>query len=81
MTLWFQECNDREADRIAGLIAQAKHVPPAQVLPYEAAKALQEAACTPVLPSDPSNRKRAIEHAIARVRQTFPQYFKQGDPA
>lgn len=53
-----------------------KNLPPANVLPREAAKLLQQAAQTPITRNDPLARVKAIEKAVERVKRDHPQYFQ-----
>lgn len=46
------------------------------VLPPDAAKALQQAAKTPITASDPNARSKAVERATALVKRKYPQFFK-----
>lgn len=48
----------------------------AQVLPLAAARMLQQAAQTPIPPSDPRARVKAIEKAIDKVKALHPHHFK-----
>lgn len=52
-----------------------KPLPPANVLPRDAAKLLQQAAQTPIT-LDPLARVKAIEKAIERVKREYPQFFQ-----
>lgn len=54
-----------------------KNPPPANVLPRDAAKLLQQAAQTPITRADPLARVKAIEKAIERVKREYPQFFKE----
>ena len=51
-------------------------LPPANVLPRDAAKLLQQAAQTPITRADPLARVKAIEKAIERVKREYPQFFQ-----
>jgi len=53
-----------------------KNQPPANVLPSDAAKLLQQAAQTPITRADPLARVKAIEKAIERVKREYPQFFQ-----
>lgn len=53
-----------------------KNLPPANVLPRDAAKLLQQAAQTPIPGHDPLARVKAIEKAIERVKRDHPQFFQ-----
>lgn len=53
-----------------------KPLPPANVLPRDAAKLLRQAAQTPITRADPLARVKAIEKAIERVKRDHPQFFK-----
>ena len=53
-----------------------KNLPPANVLPSDAAKLLQQAAQTPLPRADPLARVKAIEKAIERVKREYPQFFQ-----
>ena len=53
-----------------------KNLPPANVLPRDAAKLLQQAAQTPITRADPLARVKAIEKAIERVKREYPQFFR-----
>ena len=53
-----------------------KNLPPAKVLPYDAARLLQQAAQTPIPGHDPLARVKAIEKAIERVKREHPQFFR-----
>ena len=53
-----------------------KNLPPAKVLPPEAARLLQQAAQTPITRADPLARVKAIEKAIERVKREYPQFFQ-----
>ena len=46
-------------------------------LPLEAQQILIRASMTPITPTDPLARVKAIEKATQRVRQLFPQYFRK----
>lgn len=50
--------------------------PIAQVLPREAAQALQDAAYTPT-DYDPLARQKAVERMTAKVKATYPRFFQQ----
>lgn len=52
-----------------------KNLPPANVLPRDAAKLLQQAAQTPITRADPLARVKAIEKAIERVKREYPPIF------
>ncbi len=54
-----------------------KNLPPAKVLPTDAAKLLKQAAQTPITRADPLARVKAIEKAVERVKRQFPQFFKE----
>ena len=54
-----------------------KNLPPAKVLPQEAARLLQQAAQTPIPGHDPLARVKAIDKAIERVKRQYPQFFKE----
>lgn len=45
------------------------------VLPWHLREALQRAAATPVTPTDPQARRRAVDEAIRRARLQAPEYF------
>lgn len=47
------------------------------LLPEKAKNILQQAAATPVHPRDPLARQRAINQAMAKVREMYPQFFKR----
>lgn len=53
-----------------------KNLPPAKVLPPEAARLLQQAAQTPIPGHDPLARVKAIDKAIERVKREYPQFFQ-----
>ena len=53
-----------------------KNLPPANALPRDAAKLLQQAAQTPITRADPLARVKAIEKAIERVKRENPQFFQ-----
>ena len=61
-----------------------KNLPPANVLPRDAAKLLprdaakllQQAAQTPITRADPLARVKAIEKAIELVKREYPQFFQ-----
>ena len=53
-----------------------KNLPPANALPRDAAKLLQQAAQTPITRADPLARVKAIEKAIERVKREYPQFFQ-----
>ena len=50
---------------------------PANVLPPEAARLLQQAAKTPIPEHDPLARVKAIEKAIERIKRQYPQCFRE----
>lgn len=54
-----------------------KNLPPANVLPRDAAKLLQQAAQTPIPGHDPLARVKAIDKATERVKRQYPQFFKE----
>ena len=54
-----------------------KNLPPAKVLPQEAARLLQQAAQTPIPGHDPLARVKAIEKAIERIKRQYPQCFRE----
>lgn len=54
-----------------------KNLPPANVLPSDAAKLLRQAAQTPIPGHDPLARVKAIDKATERVKRQFPQFFKE----
>lgn len=54
-----------------------RNLPPANVLPSDAAKLLRQAAQTPITRADPLARVKAIEKAIERVKRKYPQFFKE----
>lgn len=54
-----------------------KNLPPAKLLPLEAARLLQQAAQTPTPGHDPLARVKAIDKATERVKRQFPQFFKE----
>ena len=47
------------------------------VLPLEAQQILIRASMTPITPTDPLARVKAIEKANQQVKQLFPQYFRK----
>lgn len=47
----------------------------AAMLPAEAMEALRRAAATPI-DKDPMARRKAIDRVIDRLRQTYPERFK-----
>lgn len=53
-----------------------KNLPPANVLPRDAVKLLQQAAQTPITRADPLARVKAIDKAIERVKREYPQFFQ-----
>ena len=53
-----------------------KNLPPANALPRDAAKLLQQAAQTLITRADPLARVKAIEKAIERVKREYPQFFQ-----
>ena len=53
-----------------------KALPPANVLPREAATLLQQAAKTPITRNDPLARVKAIEKAVERVKRDHPHCFQ-----
>lgn len=58
--------------RVEGCIRYATVMPPARVLPPDAARLLQGAARTPLN----AGRYEAIDAAIRRAKCEFPDYFK-----
>lgn len=54
-----------------------KNLPPAKVLPYDAARLLQRAAQTPIPAADPLARVKAIEKATQWAKREYPQFFKE----
>lgn len=50
-----------------------------RLLPPEAVKLLQEAARTPITKADRLARQKAIEHAIAKVRRSYPNNFSDDE--
>lgn len=46
-------------------------------LPLEAQQILIRASMTPITPTDPLARVKAIEKANQQVKQLFPQYFRK----
>lgn len=46
-------------------------------LPLEAQQILIRASTTPITPTDPLARVKAIEKANQQVKQLFPQYFRK----
>jgi hypothetical protein len=46
-------------------------------LPPEAVNLLKQAAQTPITPTDPLARVKAIEQAIKRIKRLFPNLFKE----
>lgn len=53
------------------------NLPESTVLPPLARKLLMEAAATPDNPKDPLARQRAIEDATKKVKQMYPNFFKE----
>lgn len=47
------------------------------VLPLEAQQILIRASMTPITPTDPLARVKAIEKATQRVKDLYPQYFRK----
>ena len=47
------------------------------VLPLEAQQILVRASMTPITPTDPLARVKAIEKATQRVKDLYPQYFRK----
>lgn len=47
------------------------------LLPVDAQNLLRRAVATPATWYDPLARKRAVEQATARVRRTYPEYFRE----
>ena len=56
-------------------MSQPPQPPLSRLLPYDAAKLLQQAAQTPVTRADPLARVKAIEKATERVKHAYPYYF------
>lgn len=54
-----------------------QYVPPHHVLPAAAIATLQRAARTENTAADPLARQKAIEKATQRVKEQFPEYFKE----
>ncbi len=50
---------------------------PANVLPLDARMALAQAAQTPNTRADPRARQKAVETATQRIKQQYPDYFRQ----
>lgn len=49
-------------------------------IPLDAQLLLQRAAKTPITPSDPLARVKAIEAATVRIRRDYPHLFKEERP-
>lgn len=57
-----------------------KPLPPANVLPRDAAKLLRQAAQTPLVPNAPEPdllRRVAIDKATQQIKRKYPQFFKE----
>jgi hypothetical protein len=46
------------------------------VLPISAQRELMAAAETPITPEDPLARRKAVDRAMERVKQKYPEYFR-----
>ena len=51
--------------------------PPSNQLPQIAVDLLRQAAQTPITPTDPLARVKAIEKATQRIKTLFPNLFKK----
>jgi len=45
-------------------------------LPIAAQRELMAAAETPITPEDPMARRKAVDAAMTRVRQKYPEFFR-----
>ncbi len=46
-------------------------------LPSEAVAELRAAAATPITDADPLARQKALEKVTAKLKQKYPQFFKE----
>lgn len=59
---------------------KAEHLRLVDLLPHEAAVALQQAVLTPIARTDPLARVKALEKVTEQIKSQYPQFFRKETP-